>query len=57
MTFAASLRRHLDCAPQQVGDKVLASTAGNMWLSHDAGENWQTVSENLPPVAVVRFVG
>ena len=57
MTFAASLRRHLDCAPQLAGDKVLASTAGNMWLSHDAGENWQTVSENLPPVAVVRFVG
>ena len=37
MTFAASQRRHVDCAPQQAGDKVLASTTGNMWLSHDAG--------------------
>lgn len=35
---------------------AMASTTGNMWLSHDAGESWQTVSGNLPPVAVVRFV-
>ncbi|MEO6293477.1 MAG: exo-alpha-sialidase [Burkholderiaceae bacterium] len=36
---------------------AMASTTGNMWLSHDAGESWQTVSGNLPPVAVVRFAG
>lgn len=36
---------------------AMASTTGNMWLSHDTGESWQTVSGNLPPVAVVRFVG
>ncbi len=35
---------------------AMASTTGNMWLSSDAGEIWQTVSQNLPPVAVLRFV-
>jgi hypothetical protein len=36
---------------------VMASTTGNMWISRDTGESWQTVSVNFPPVAVVGFVG
>ena len=35
---------------------AMASTTGSLWLSGDAGESWNTVSQNLPPVAVVKFV-
>lgn len=34
---------------------AMASTTGGLWLSADAGESWQCVSNDLPPVAVVRF--
>jgi photosystem II stability/assembly factor-like uncharacterized protein len=37
-------------------DLVMASTTGSLWLSNDAGENWVTISANLPPIAVVKFV-
>jgi photosystem II stability/assembly factor-like uncharacterized protein len=32
-----------------------ASTTGGLWVSGDAGDSWQTVSQDLPPVAVVQF--
>jgi photosystem II stability/assembly factor-like uncharacterized protein len=35
---------------------AMASTTGSLWVSGDAGESWETVSQNLPPVAVVKFV-
>jgi photosystem II stability/assembly factor-like uncharacterized protein len=37
-------------------DLAMASTTGSLWVSGDAGESWTTVSQNLPPVAVVNFV-
>ena len=37
-------------------DLAMASTTGSLWTSSDAGESWTTVSANLPPVAVVKFI-
>lgn len=34
---------------------MMASTTGGVWLSDDAGENWQTVSMTMPPVYAVSF--
>ncbi len=34
---------------------AMASTTGGLWVSGDAGDSWQTVSQDLPPVAVVQF--
>jgi hypothetical protein len=33
----------------------MGSTTGNVWISEDAGDRWQAVSMNLPPVYAVRF--
>jgi hypothetical protein len=35
---------------------AFGSTTGSVWVSEDAGDSWQTVSSNLPPVYAVRFV-
>jgi photosystem II stability/assembly factor-like uncharacterized protein len=32
---------------------VFGSTTGSVWVSEDAGDSWQTVSSNLPPVYAV----
>ena len=37
-------------------DLAMASTTGSLWASSDAGESWATISANLPPVAVVKFI-
>lgn len=34
---------------------AMASTTGGFWVSSDAGERWQAVSRDLPPVACLRF--
>ena len=34
---------------------LMGSTTGGLWASADGGEHWQTVSQNLPPIYVVRF--
>ena len=34
---------------------LMGSTTGNLWASGDAGDSWQTVSQQLPPIAAVRF--
>lgn len=34
---------------------AFGSTTGNLYLSEDRGESWQTVANNLPPVYSVRF--
>lgn len=38
------------------GDRVaFGSTTGNLYVSEDRGESWQTVANNLPPIYSVRF--
>ena len=37
------------------GTLALGSTTGGLWTRADAGERWNAVSRDLPPVAVVRF--
>jgi hypothetical protein len=34
---------------------AMGSTTGGLWISEDAGESWQCVSLNLPPISAVRF--
>lgn len=34
---------------------AFGSTTGSVWLSENGGDDWQTVSANLPPVYAVRF--
>lgn len=34
---------------------AMGSTTGGLWTSGDAGESWQTLSADLPPLAVVRL--
>lgn len=34
---------------------AMGSTTGNLWISEDGGDSWETVSANLPPIACVRF--
>jgi hypothetical protein len=37
--------------------RILAfgSTTGSLWISEDAGDTWQRLSADLPPVYCVRF--
>ncbi len=37
--------------------EVLAfgSTTGSLWISENGGDDWETISSNLPPVYAVRF--
>jgi len=40
----------------ETGDRLaFGSTTGSLWLSENAGDSWQTLSSNLPPVYAVRF--
>ncbi len=34
---------------------AFGSTTGNLYVSEDRGESWQTVAHNLPPIYSVRF--
>jgi len=34
---------------------AVGSTTGNLWISEDGGDSWQTISSNLPPIYCVRF--
>jgi photosystem II stability/assembly factor-like uncharacterized protein len=34
---------------------AMASTTGGLWLSEDAGDSWQVLSQHLPPVHAVTF--
>ncbi|MCB9915044.1 MAG: hypothetical protein H6828_07835 [Planctomycetes bacterium] len=40
---------------QKHGVLAFGSTTGNLYLSEDRGDTWQTVANNLPPVYSVRF--
>ncbi len=46
------LRHSLD---QQDGKLAFGSTTGNLYVSEDRGESWQSVANNLPPIYSVRF--
>ncbi|WP_353193718.1 exo-alpha-sialidase [Pandoraea pnomenusa] len=35
---------------------AMGSTTGALWISNNAGEQWQCVSAHLPPIYAVRFV-
>jgi len=35
---------------------VMGSTTGNLWISENSGENWEMISNFLPPIYSVRFV-
>ena len=35
---------------------AFGSTTGNLWLSEDQGDHWQTISSHLPPIYCLRFV-
>ncbi len=37
------------------GTLAMASTTGGLWASADAGEHWHGISNDLPPVAALRF--
>jgi hypothetical protein len=40
------------------GDRLaFGSTTGNLFISDDRGESWRTLSQHLPPVYSVRFMG
>ncbi|ROZ77044.1 exo-alpha-sialidase [Ramlibacter sp. WS9] len=34
---------------------AMGSTTGGLWVSDDAGDTWQCLSRDLPPIAVVRL--
>jgi photosystem II stability/assembly factor-like uncharacterized protein len=38
------------------GDRLaFGSTTGNLYVSENRGESWQSVANNLPPIYSVRF--
>jgi hypothetical protein len=47
-------RHGLDVAADGCG-LLMGSTTGGLWATQDAGDSWQTVSLNLPPIFAVRF--
>jgi hypothetical protein len=41
----------------ETGERLsFGSTTGNLWVSEDQGDSWETVSTSLPPIHAVRFV-
>ena len=36
---------------------LLGSTTGSLWISDDAGADWEPLSAHLPPIYAVRFTG
>ena len=36
---------------------AMGSTTGGLWMSFDAGEHWQNLSNDLPPIAALVFAG
>lgn len=34
---------------------AFGSTTGSLWVSEDGGDEWQSISSNLPPIYAVRF--
>jgi hypothetical protein len=43
-------------AVDETGERLaIGSTTGGLWVSENAGESWQSVSQHLPPIHCVRF--
>jgi hypothetical protein len=43
-------------AVDESGERLaFGSTTGSLWVSEDAGDHWETVSEHLPPIHAVQF--
>ncbi|MGI8762396.1 MAG: exo-alpha-sialidase, partial [Ilumatobacteraceae bacterium] len=41
----------------ETGERLaLGSTTGSLWVSEDGGDQFSEVSNDLPPIACVRFV-
>ncbi|MEA2734874.1 MAG: hypothetical protein QOE14_1325 [Humisphaera sp.] len=34
---------------------VFGSTTGSLWITENAGDSWETIARNLPPIYCVRF--
>lgn len=54
-SYDIALRHALD-VDDSGGVLAFASTTGNLWISENGGDSWQTISQTLPPVYAVRFV-
>jgi len=40
----------------ETGDRLaMGSTTGSLWISDNAGDNWQSVTAHLPPIYCVQF--
>lgn len=46
--------RHALAVSDDGGTLAMGSTTGGLWASEDGGSNWQCLSRDLPPIAVVR---
>lgn len=47
--------RHAFAADPTGARLAMGSTTGNLWISDNGGENWRSVSANLPPIAAVAW--
>lgn len=47
--------RHALDVDEKGATLAFGSTTGSLWLSEDEGDQWTTVSSNLPPIYAVRF--
>jgi hypothetical protein len=47
--------RHALDVDETGGVLAFGSTTGSLWVSESGGDDWQTISANLPPVYAVRF--
>lgn len=53
-SFDLIYRHALDV--DDTGDLLaMGSTTGGLWLSHDGGDSWRTITTHLPPIYAVRF--
>ena len=48
-------RHSLELAPDRT-TLAISSTTGGLWISPDAGEQWHSISRDLPPVAALGWV-
>ncbi|MBI4408457.1 MAG: hypothetical protein HY561_02035 [Gemmatimonadetes bacterium] len=54
--YDLTYRHALDLAPD-AERLAFGTTTGSLWVSENQGDDWITVSEHLPPVYAVRWVG
>ena len=49
--------RHALAVDRSGARLVMGSTTGNLWVSEDGGDSWDSVQGSFPPVYQVRFEG